>query len=67
MLPPVLVVHLKRFSYKNRYWREKLETLVNYPVKGLDLSAYVQGPNASQCVYDLYAVSVFVCLINAHQ
>jgi len=57
MLPPVLVIHLKRFSYKNRYWREKLETLVNYPVKNLDFSAYVKGPNAVQCVYDLYAVS----------
>lgn len=56
-LPPILVIHLKRFSYKNRYWREKLETLVNYPTKDLDLSAYVKGPEASKCVYDLYAVS----------
>jgi len=57
MLPPILVIHLKRFSYKNRYWREKLETLVNYPIKTLDMSTYVKGPNASHCVYDLYAVS----------
>jgi len=57
MLPPVLVIHLKRFSYKNRYWREKLETLVNYPTKGLDMSPYVKGPEAGKCVYDLYAVS----------
>jgi ubiquitin carboxyl-terminal hydrolase 4/11/15 len=56
-LPPILVIHLKRFSYKNRYWREKLETLVNYPVKGLDMSSYVKGPEAAKCVYDLYAVS----------
>jgi len=57
LLPPILVIHLKRFSYKNRYWREKLETFVNYPVKDLNLSAYVKGPDSDQCVYDLYAVS----------
>lgn len=59
-LPPVLVVHLKRFSYKNRYWREKLETYVDYPVEGLDLSSYVKGPHEGSYVYDLYAVSVSV-------
>jgi len=48
---------MKRFSYKNRYWREKLETFVNYPIKGLDMSQYVKGPNAAECIYDLYAVS----------
>lgn len=56
-LPPVLVVHLKRFSYKNRYWREKLETFVDYPISGLDLSNAVKGPQEVPPVYDLYAVS----------
>ena len=31
-LPHVLVIHLKRFSY-NRYWRDKLDTFVEYPTK----------------------------------
>jgi len=31
-LPPVLVVHLKRFSY-SRYMRDKLDTLVEFPTK----------------------------------
>ncbi|PRD21568.1 UNVERIFIED_CONTAM: usp15 [Trichonephila clavipes] len=31
-LPQVLIIHLKRFSY-NRYWRDKLDTLVEFPVR----------------------------------
>jgi len=43
-MPRVLVVHLKRFSYKNKYWREKLDTLVDFPLEELDLSSHVIGP-----------------------
>lgn len=56
-VPPILVIHLKRFSYKNRHWREKLETLVEFPLQSLDLTRYVLGPNAEVAIYDLYAVS----------
>jgi len=56
-LPKIVVVHLKRFSYKNRYFREKLETLVDYPIKGLDFSKHIQGPCDQSPVYDLFAVS----------
>lgn len=31
-LPKILVVHLKRFSY-SRYWRDKLDTVVEFPVR----------------------------------
>ena len=31
-LPEVLVIHLKRFSY-NRYWRDKIDTVIDFPVK----------------------------------
>jgi ubiquitin carboxyl-terminal hydrolase 4/11/15 len=55
--PRVLVVHLKRFSYRNKYFREKLETLVTYPLKGLDLSRHIIGPLIPAPIYDLYAVS----------
>uniref|UniRef100_A0A4W3HLP2 Ubiquitin carboxyl-terminal hydrolase n=1 Tax=Callorhinchus milii TaxID=7868 RepID=A0A4W3HLP2_CALMI len=55
-LPPVLVVHLKRFSY-SRYWRDKLDTLVDFPISALDMSEFLINPNAGPCEYNLIAVS----------
>uniref|UniRef100_A0A3Q0T0G3 Ubiquitin carboxyl-terminal hydrolase 4 n=1 Tax=Amphilophus citrinellus TaxID=61819 RepID=A0A3Q0T0G3_AMPCI len=34
-LPRILVVHLKRFSY-NRCWRDKLDTVVDFPIRYAD-------------------------------
>jgi len=58
-LPPFIVIHLKRFSYKNRYSRDKLETRVNFPLTGLDLSAHQLSSDANSPppVYDLMGVS----------
>lgn len=39
-LPPVLLVHLKRFSSKGQV-TDKIENFVDYPVKGLDLTGYM--------------------------
>ncbi|XP_063104916.1 ubiquitin carboxyl-terminal hydrolase 4 isoform X2 [Cavia porcellus] len=55
-LPKILVVHLKRFSY-NRYWRDKLDTVVEFPVRALNMSEFVCDPSAQPYVYDLIAVS----------
>ncbi|XP_066580376.1 ubiquitin carboxyl-terminal hydrolase 15 isoform X2 [Amia ocellicauda] len=55
-LPPVLVVHLKRFSY-SRYMRDKLDSLVDFPISDLDMSEFLINPNAGPCRYDLIAVS----------
>uniref|UniRef100_A0A7N6A0N7 Ubiquitin carboxyl-terminal hydrolase n=1 Tax=Anabas testudineus TaxID=64144 RepID=A0A7N6A0N7_ANATE len=55
-LPPVLVVHLKRFSY-SRYMRDKLDSLVDFPLRDLDMSEFLINPNAGPCLYDLIAVS----------
>lgn len=55
-LPEILVIHLKRFSY-DRYWRDKLDVLVEFPVNGLDLTEYVHCPDEPQPLYDLYAIS----------
>ncbi|XP_076860910.1 ubiquitin carboxyl-terminal hydrolase 15 isoform X3 [Brachyhypopomus gauderio] len=55
-LPPVLVVHLKRFSY-SRYMRDKLDSLVEFPLRDLDMSEFLINPNAGPCLYDLIAMS----------
>ncbi|XP_045142387.1 ubiquitin carboxyl-terminal hydrolase 8 [Echinops telfairi] len=55
-LPPVLLVHLKRFSYDGR-WKQKLQTSVDFPLEHLDLSQYVIGPKNSLKKYNLFSVS----------
>jgi len=55
-LPAVLVISLKRFSFK-RMWRDKLDTKVDFPVHGLDMSPYIINKNHGPAVYDLIAVS----------
>lgn len=39
-MPPVLIIHLKRFSFKGPF-TDKLETLVEFPLKDLDLTSYM--------------------------
>lgn len=56
--PPVLVLHLKRFSAFGSQ-RDKLSHMVHFPLEGLDLSHFVphlQSGNEKP-VYDLFAVS----------
>jgi len=57
--PNVLVVHLKRFQY-NRWYRDKLDTLVDFPVSGWDLRPFLAAPETEGVpppIYDLFAVS----------
>ena len=42
-LPPVLLIHLKRFSAKGPF-TDKIETFVEFPLKGLDLTNYMPSP-----------------------
>ncbi|KZT07231.1 cysteine proteinase [Laetiporus sulphureus 93-53] len=42
-LPPVLLIHLKRFSSKGHF-TDKIETYVDYPLRGLDLTNYMPPP-----------------------
>lgn len=59
--PPILIVQLKRFKSSNTF-RNKLTTLVEFPIYNLDLSSFVidqkslleeQGINLK---YDLYGM-----------
>ncbi|XP_051525913.1 ubiquitin carboxyl-terminal hydrolase 11-like isoform X2 [Myxocyprinus asiaticus] len=59
-LPEVLIIHLKRFSY-TKYSREKLETIVDFPLRNLDFSGFLlkKMVNSAEppCRYDLISVS----------
>lgn len=45
-LPRILVVHLKRFSY-NRCWRDKLDTVVDFPIRYSMQAGFVFHPAAN--------------------
>ncbi|KAJ9137299.1 Ubiquitin specific peptidase 11 [Pleurostoma richardsiae] len=54
--PDILIVHLKRFSASG-WRREKIDTLVDYPVEGLDLTKRVLDRHTGkEEIYDLIAV-----------
>jgi len=59
-LPKVLIIHLKRFSF-SRSWRDKIDTLVEFPVEGLDMSSYVHNPEQKKpdkpMVYNLIGIA----------
>lgn len=51
-LPNIMVLTLKRFTNQNR----KNNTVVDFPLEGLDLSEFVRGYNPKSYVYDLYGI-----------
>lgn len=55
-LPPFLILHYKRFT-KNNFVEERNRTIVNYPVKQLSMTDYVDDPSLASIstVYDLIA------------
>ncbi|GAA5999531.1 hypothetical protein JCM5350_000048 [Sporobolomyces pararoseus] len=64
-LPPILVIHLKRFSFHGPF-SDKIETQVHYPLTGLDLTNFVPPPLMDQksgsmpsggYQYDLFGVT----------
>ncbi len=66
-LPDILVIQLKRFLYESSPFasrtgiasrREKVTSLVHFPIEGLNMKPFVSGPcEESEAIYDLYAVS----------
>ncbi|UZJ53335.1 hypothetical protein CBS101457_002655 [Exobasidium rhododendri] len=59
-LPPFLIIHYKRFT-KNNFVEERNRTIVNYPVKQLNMADYVESPSSTSStptvstMYDLVA------------
>mmetsp|Transcript_23517 Transcript_23517/g.76630 ORF Transcript_23517/g.76630 Transcript_23517/m.76630 type:complete len:445 (-) Transcript_23517:1176-2510(-) len=62
-LPPILVLHIKRFSY-TEVSREKLVTSLEFPKAGLDLSPFAvetgSGEREYPPIYDLKSVALHV-------
>uniref|UniRef100_A0A8C9T3C9 Ubiquitin carboxyl-terminal hydrolase n=1 Tax=Scleropages formosus TaxID=113540 RepID=A0A8C9T3C9_SCLFO len=59
-LPKVLCLHLKRFHW-TAYLRNKVDTYVEFPLRGLDMKCYLLEPEnmgPESCLYDLAAVVV---------
>merc|ERR1712130_671889 len=56
-LPDTLIIHLKRFHY-DRYFRNKICSMVDFPIEGLDMTEWISNKNDTKsCIYDLFAVS----------
>ncbi|GAA6022375.1 hypothetical protein JCM11491_003240 [Sporobolomyces phaffii] len=64
-LPPILVIHLKRFSFHGPF-SDKIETQVHYPLTGLDLTPFIPPPlmdqkhgktSSGSFQYDLFGVT----------
>jgi len=51
--PPILIITLKRFTQNGTH---KLQNHVDFPIKNLNLSKYVDGYNPHKYVYDLYGI-----------
>ena len=55
-----MIIHVKRFS-KNNFFKEKNQSIINYPIRGLDLTDLVsstatdaaQGQVAPREIFDL--------------
>jgi len=59
-VPKILIIHLKRFKSGHSVFKTKLDTFINFPVRGLDLTEYVLGNKndvLKKYIYDLFAVS----------
>ncbi|CAF3942992.1 unnamed protein product [Rotaria sp. Silwood2] len=52
-LPSILIIQFKRFSQEDPL-QQKIETFVDYPINGLNLSSFVSS--SEEIIYDLFAV-----------
>jgi ubiquitin carboxyl-terminal hydrolase 8 len=55
-LPNILIIHLKRFMF-TRHKRGKIRTLIDFPLKDLDLSKFLGSKQKTKPTYDLFAIS----------
>lgn len=51
-MPKYLIIHIKRF-YKNEYFIEKNPTIVNFPIRNLDLTEFVWNEETKKSESDI--------------
>ena len=56
-VPPVMIVHLKRFTFTSAGRRKKRNNSVQFPTERWNVKGHVKSPQREQPVYDLFAVS----------
>lgn len=56
-LPDLVMVQMKRFQYLENQHKQKVRSLVDFPLKGLDFSKWMGHQDEGSSVYDLYAVA----------
>ena len=54
-LPPILILDIKRFN-THLGFGGGTKRYVDFPINGLDMSKYVNGPDNKKYIYDLYGV-----------
>ncbi|GLG93575.1 Ubiquitin carboxyl-terminal hydrolase 32 [Gryllus bimaculatus] len=54
-LPKILIIHLKRFSY-SRFRRDKIDSLVEFPLRDLDMSKYIINDKHPPAKYNLIGI-----------
>lgn len=57
MVPPILIIHLKRFKFGEGGKRSKIKQSIQYPLSDWDLSKMKKSESGIYPLYDLYAVS----------
>jgi ubiquitin carboxyl-terminal hydrolase 8 len=57
MLPPILIIHLKRFKFSVFGERSKIDRSIRYQLSDWDLSQLKKSKSGSYPLYELYAIS----------
>lgn len=60
-LPPVVVIHLKRFSYTNIIWRGKIDEMIDYPITYV-LPPLALPPTIHLFLFPSLTLSPSICL-----
>eukprot|EP00644_Phytophthora_capsici_P010898 jgi/Phyca11/562505/estExt2_Genewise1.C_PHYCAscaffold_90513 len=56
-LPDLVMIQMKRFQYLENQHKQKVRSLVDFPLKGMDFSKWMGHQDEGSSVYDLYAVA----------